>query len=408
MSRFNGNLTDALGVIASFSVEDIPTFTTLVNEFGLFQNWYCSVPSSTWPNRLYAHSATSSGEVETSDFLRMIIGYPQKTVYDLLDENGIDWNVFFAELPDPLLFQSFREIDSLAKLRPLFEFESMATAGTLPAFSWISPRFFEIPCIPANDQHPPHDFALGEDRIKTIYEALRNSPLWNKTALIITYDENGGFSDHVSPPHDVPSPDNIKAPNGFNFDRLGIRVPTIVVSPWVDAGTLINEPTPSQMPPGVTDSHFDHTSIIATVRKLFNISSSLTARDAWASSFDNLFHIRSTPRDDCPTTLPQPAIPPTYRATGGDVLSDLQWDVIRIAAGAAGITDIPSNLRTELDGAKFVVNAVFNSILKREVPASMAAALKLSPGYELGACDAVNRMVMEEVNRPTKPALETA
>lgn len=182
-------------------------------------------------------------------------------------------------------------------------FKDHAERGTLPNYAVIEQHFFDTKGSPANDDHPSHDVSEGQKLIKEIYETLRASPQWNESALIITYDEHGGFYDHVpTPVKGVPSPDGIvgPAPFYFNFDRLGIRVPTILISPWIEKGTVIHEPdgpTPT--------SQFEHSSVPATVKKLFNLSSGhLTKRDAWAGSFEKYFTMRDSPRTDCPEKLP--------------------------------------------------------------------------------------------------------
>ena len=104
----------------------------------------------------------------------------------------------------------------------------------------IEQRYFDLLSIPGNDYHPSHDISIGQEFIKEIYEALRSSPQWNEMLFIITYDEHGGFFDHVPTPIEgVPSPDDIVGPEpyGFKFDRLGVRVPTILISPWIEPGT---------------------------------------------------------------------------------------------------------------------------------------------------------------------------
>ncbi len=108
--------------------------------------------------------------------------------------------------------------------------------GTLPTYSFIEPRYFSFPEFPANDEHPSHDVSQGELLIKQVYELVRNSPIWNTTLLILTFDEHGGFYDHVpTPTKDVPSPDGINSTEPpFDFRRLGVRVPTILISPWVN------------------------------------------------------------------------------------------------------------------------------------------------------------------------------
>ena len=145
--------------------------------------------------------------------------------------------------------------------------------------------------------------------MRDAYEALRNGPKWNDTLFIITYDEHGGFYDHVSPPQDgVPNPDGwLGIKNGFNYTRLGVRIPTIAISPWIEKGTLVHEPTPEQKP--VNTSRFDTTSILATTQKIFGIYEQvLTNRTGWAATFDDLLMTRDTPRTDCISKLPD--VPP--------------------------------------------------------------------------------------------------
>ncbi len=121
-----------------------------------------------------------------------------------------------------------------------------------------------------DDEHPPHNVAYGEELIAAVYNAVRSGPGWKQTLLLITYDEHGGCYDHVVPPAATPPGGN--TPDGFNFDTFGVRVPAVIVSPYVRRGSIIRAP-------GATP--FDHTSIIATLRKLFGIAS-LTPRDAAA------------------------------------------------------------------------------------------------------------------------------
>jgi len=153
---------------------------------------------------------------------------------------------------------------------------------------------------PPTWQHPSASVSEGERLIKEVYEAIRKSSYWNEVAFIVTYDEHGGFYDHVAPPQTgVPSPDHYVAPNGFKFDRQGIRVPMVCASPWIPKGTVIHEPTMKPFP----TSRFDLTSIMSTANKIFGISDHLTARDAWAGTFEDKFSL-SSPRTDCPMTLP--------------------------------------------------------------------------------------------------------
>jgi phospholipase C len=144
--------------------------------------------------------------------------------------------------------------------------------------------------------------ANGQRLVKEVYEALRAGPQWNQTLLIVTYDEHGGFYDHVATPTaGVPSPDGVRGPPPFffKFDRLGVRVPTIMISPWIKKGTVVGRAS------GPTDtSEYEHSSIPATIKKIFNLSSDfLTKRDAWAGTFEHIFTELDQPRTDCPGTL---------------------------------------------------------------------------------------------------------
>lgn len=118
-------------------------------------------------------------------------------------------------------------------------FKKHCEEGKLPNYVVIEQRWFDLLSIPANDDHPSHDVSVGQQHVKEVYEALRASPQWNEILFIITYDEHGGFYDHVPTPVGVPSPDDITgpAPYNFKFDRLGVRVPAILISPWIERGT---------------------------------------------------------------------------------------------------------------------------------------------------------------------------
>lgn len=175
-------------------------------------------------------------------------------------------------------------------------FKTHAAQGQLPPFSVIEPQYFGAN---ENDNHPPSDSRRTEALLKDVYETLRASPKWDSTLLIITYDEHGGMYDHVSPPmKDIPSPDGKKGKH-ITFNRLGVRVPTIMVSPWIKP-SVIHRPNENQRP--FPSSEFDHTSVIATLKKVWDLPNFLTARDAWAGTFENI--LSNEQRKDCPEFLP--------------------------------------------------------------------------------------------------------
>ena len=205
---------------------------------------------------------------------------------------------------------------SKPNIQKMDQFYDDAKAETLPNFTFIEPRIspnanasHDCTYGLANHQHPTASVREGERWMKDVYEAVRNGPKWEQTLLIITYDEHGGFYDHVPPPQTgVPSPDGICTKEGFDYRRLGVRIPTIAISPWIAKGTLVNQPPASQKPQNT--SEYELTSVPATLRKIFpQRGGPLTYRDAWAATFEHVLSL-DTPRQDCPSTLPVVPPPP--------------------------------------------------------------------------------------------------
>jgi phospholipase C len=170
----------------------------------------------------------------------------------------------------------------------------------LATYTFIEPRYVSFHEWKANDEHPPHDVRLGEYLVADVYDTLRNSPLWEKSLLVVLYDEHGGFFDRVPPPGSVPSPDGRKSKHPpFDFTRLGVRVPAILVSPFVERGR-------------VDSTIYEHSSLPATIKTLFNLPEGLTARDEAANTFEKNLS-RSIPRTDTPVALPVPGEPDEIR-----------------------------------------------------------------------------------------------
>uniref|UniRef100_A0A0D9Y216 Uncharacterized protein n=1 Tax=Oryza glumipatula TaxID=40148 RepID=A0A0D9Y216_9ORYZ len=329
-------LTDA--VMRGFTPSRLPAFSALASSFAVFDRWFSSIPGPTQPNRLFLYSATSHGAV-AHDKWNLLRGYPQRTIFDSLAADALDYRVYFKTIPTTLFYRRLRTVANAARgtfRRYDAAFRDHARRGLLPALSVIEPRYFDLTGTPADDDHPAHDVANGQRLVKDVYEALRAGPQWNHTLLIITYDEHGGFYDHVPPPNvGVPSPDAIRGPLPFffRFDRLGVRVPTIMVSPWIRKGTVVGRPPGGPTP----TSEYEHSSIPATIKKIFNLSSDfLTRRDAWAGTFEHLFTDLDEPRTDCPEILPE--IPPPSSSSSstkkedGGWLSDFQRELVQLAA----------------------------------------------------------------------------
>ncbi|XP_040379779.1 non-specific phospholipase C6-like [Oryza brachyantha] len=343
-------LTDA--VMRGFTPSRLPAFSALATNFAVFDRWFSSIPGPTQPNRLFLYSATSHGAV-AHDKWNLLRGYPQRTIFDSLADDGLDYRVYFKTIPTTLFYRRLRTVANVARgtfRRYDAAFRDHARRGLLPALSVIEPRYFDLTGTPADDDHPAHDVGNGQRLVKEVYEALRAGPQWNQTLLIVTYDEHGGFYDHVPPPNvGVPSPDGIRGPLPFffRFDRLGVRVPTIMVSPWIRKGTVVGRP-----PGGPTaTSEYEHSSIPATIKKIFNLSSDfLTRRDAWAGTFEHILTELEEPRTDCPETLPEVPASAAAAAKGEGWLSDFQRELVQLAAFLNGDYMLSSSFAQEERG----------------------------------------------------------
>jgi phospholipase C len=249
-----------------------------------------------------------------------------------------------------LSFKDCRDKEARTKYSSYDNLAADLAAGDMPEFTWIEPAYFSTPMQPATDQHPDHDVSLGEEVIKEIYESLRASPIWDDSVFIITYDEHGGFFDHVKPPTNVPNPDGkVATDDPFDFTRLGVRIPTVIVSPFIEKGSVFHAPPPTLDENNQTSSQYDHTSIISTVvHKLFQPAEGypapeyLTKRDEWAKTFEDVFKYDTGARKDCVQSLPEVFshklhFPETLpHSEGRDFLTDLQEELLVMLGGAAG------------------------------------------------------------------------
>lgn len=271
-------------IMNCFEPKTLPVLSRLAEEFAVCDHWFSSTPGPTWPNRLFVHTGSSDGRVDNSYRL-----YDDRTVFNLLSAAGKTWSFYLeGHVTQAMALTKLWSFKKWA-FRRLDTFKDLAAQGKLLNYSFIEPRFFRADGFKApTDQHPPHDVHRGEELIADVYKAVRNSPLWEKSLLVITHDEHGGLYDHVHPPPAVPpGPESADPP--FKFDRYGVRVPAVVVSPYIAKKTVVN-------------TEFDHTSIIATVRKLFGVSEHLRDRDAVAATIDECLNL-SSPRTDAPLDI---------------------------------------------------------------------------------------------------------
>jgi len=305
-------------IMTGYTPEQLPVLNGIARDFGVFDHWFCEVPSQTFMNRSFWTAAQSSGLVVNSPMTKWFTENTAETLFERLEAHGKTWKVYVME---PMVL-SFTGMIHMPRLRerlathfvPFSEFEKDAAAGTLPDFSLIEPNMMSghgdyhpamgrslTPAVSINVDSPSSTLA-GEAFLERVYNAYRGATsetgtnVWN-TALLIGWDEPGGTYDHV-PPGPVPPPDPAAPAGelGFTFDRSGYRVPAIMVSPWVEPGSVSND-------------EYRHTSLLATLRKRWGIGDAFSQRDASARTFDHVFSL-DAPRDpDTWTTVASRPVP---------------------------------------------------------------------------------------------------
>lgn len=317
-------------IMGCFAPDSVPVLSTLAKQFSVFDHWFCSVPSQTFCNRSFFHAASSSNLVINAPYSDWIKGNDAETIFDRMNASKVSWKVYYDKedvFPVTAAIHFPRLKTYVAtNFHNMDQFYDDVASGNLPSYSFIEPRMF----YDHNDQHPPavlqghvlnSSVLAGELLINNIYNAIRTSNSeqgnnFENTVLIITYDEHGGCYDHVVPPPAVP-PAAADGPGqmDFRFDRLGVRVPTVIVSAWTDPGTIVNSPV-------------HHNSVLKTISMKWNLGS-LTARDATAPDFLEALN-RNSPRSrsEWPTITPRPWTAPLKAANADHPLNSLQRGVM--------------------------------------------------------------------------------
>ncbi|MBV9765065.1 MAG: hypothetical protein JOZ48_09500 [Acidobacteriaceae bacterium] len=274
--------TQASQIMGMYTPQTLPVISALATGFAVCDYWFASAPTETFPNRAFVNMATSQGYVKD----KTTSVYTAPSIYTALSNAGASWAVYGYDAP-PLTRGSVADITNApeSNFGQFADFQAAAQNGSLPKYVFLEPQWGSA----GNSEHPDYDMSKGEKFLHDVYYALFGTPVWNQTLLIITYDEHGGCFDHVPPPENAVPPDNSAGELGFDFTRFGLRVPTILISPLIAAGTVFR--TTSSTP-------FDHTSILATVEERFGLAS-LTARDAAAPHVGDVLTL-TTPRTDDP------------------------------------------------------------------------------------------------------------
>lgn len=283
-------------VMNAFDPVQLPVLSALAQNYVLCDHWFADVPGPTMPNRAFVHAATSAGYTDNAgwkpDFSQV------KTLYDRLNDAGISWRIYYHDQDD--LMQLYPNLKSGTDNHSLFvNYASDVAGNKLATYSFITPEFLGTPEQPVNSMHAPKDVRPGEKLVADVYSALLEHPeVWQDTLLIVVFDEHGGYYDHVVPPAAV-SPDGIPGRLDeaylvpFDFNRLGLRVPAILISPW--------------FPQAVDHTVYSHSTIPGSILDSFGLPF-LTQRDTQANKLTNNYLQKNASRQ-WRTDIPNVTVP---------------------------------------------------------------------------------------------------
>lgn len=297
---------EARNVMAYFNRDDLPASYALADHYAVCENWYASVMGPTWPNRFYSLMGTSKGNRGNDPIEEEL-----PTIFERVWRSGRTYKNYYGNIPFSSLCARLNLGDP--EFQYLEHFYEDAAAGTLPNLAWIDPIYGR------NDDHPPTHPLAGQILIQSIYDALAKSPQWGRCAMIVTYDEHGGFFDHVPPPT---VPDEHAE---LGFDQLGFRVPTFIAGPHVQTGL-------------VDSTVYDHTSVYRSLAKLWDLES-LSVREAAANDFLHVFDEESLQQ----TSAPSPLTLATIEADEEEIFADecIFRPSLSAASPFAGVTKQP-------------------------------------------------------------------
>ena len=295
--KLDGFVVSGSGPVAMgyWEKADLPFYYSLASTFPLADHYFCSVLGQTFPNRRYLISATSMGMI--NDGVPDPVQYPANgTIFDHLHKAGVSMADYFTRYDSVLPTGTMELYPELLVRHPgavkdTDDFFAAAKNGTLPGFSIVEPNYSK------NSEENPQNIASGEQFAATVIDAVMSGPAWESTLLIWTYDEHGGYYDHVVPPA-APAPDNIGpdtngGPVYTGFKQYGFRVPCAIVSPWA-------------RPDFVSHAVYDHTSILALVEHKWNLPA-MTHRDAQAHNMLDMLDL-SAPAFRTPPKLAKPLL----------------------------------------------------------------------------------------------------
>jgi phospholipase C len=284
-----------------FDPSEVPVLIELARNNLYFDNWFCSMPGPTWPNRLFAHAASSGGlanSMSGPDTGGAVINparyldFENGHIFDRLTAKGVSWriyhhhkSIFNLDFPQVLSLKGMvNKWHDANFFRPYANFASDVKSGDVAGYTFIEPRYGIPSYSRGNSQHPTGTISLGEMLIRDTYNAIFKKPVGDSSALLITWDEHGGFFDHVTPPAAVPpgdkplNQDRSQNKRKYAFNQFGVRVPAVLISRWLPAGrgsAVFNNAT------------FDHAAIVRALRTTFSLGGPLTNRDNVAPDWNN-------------------------------------------------------------------------------------------------------------------------
>jgi phospholipase C len=292
--------------IGYYEEPDLPFTPHMAKAFTAYDRFFCSLLSSTYPNREYMHAAQSYGNMDnTLPIGGGKLGFPDTTIFAALSKAGVSNHYYFSDLP----VSAFWGAAGVARSSPVQLYYEQAALGKLPALSFVDPAFNGEDQGTSGDEHPHGDVRVGQAFVADVVHAFMESPQWKRGALFVVYDEWGGFFDHVVPPR-VP---DLRASADINkdFGQMGLRIPAVAVSPYVRRG------------------HVDHSiygfeSILKMIRYRYGLPP-LTPRDLYANNIAASFDFVSKPQ----LTPPELPTPPHIMATACAKSSDADTAVKR-------------------------------------------------------------------------------
>jgi phospholipase C len=324
----HGNSLTAIEPMKYLTRAHSPITWALADAYTSCDRWFASVMGPTLPNRAFWHTGTSFGLNNNNAVLNAFSSVPVPTIYNRLVERGVDWAYYYGNLAVAALLASpgpyqldIGPNDGTGNVRRFGDarfgagqFFKDAAAGKLPPVSYIDPSFG------LNDDHPPAHPILGQELIAAVYTALAKSPQWNNVLLVITYDEHGGYFDHVPPP--LTTDDTLERFGVDGFRQLGFRVPALVVGPYVKQGHVSSVP-------------YDHTSALKQLQSHFELDP-LTARVTAANDLMDCIDMDRLARGEPAPPIDLP------------LLDSLEWPIDHASCrGASGIP--PEDLTAEED-----------------------------------------------------------